>query len=345
MAIHSVRAIAVSVTIAATLLVAIPAAAQTKLVANAAFPRTHPMFIGALGPWIAAVEKATESRVMVEVPSASLAPFRRQWDMVAKGVADVAVNPNAFQRERLHFTQVVTLPFLTTNAEANSVSLWRAQKKFFDAHNEHKGMKLLGMFVHSGYNVQNSVKPITTIADLQGIKVRTGAGASQKIFKAIGGSPVSVPGTKLFEYVSKGTVDGVLATTGSIQTYKIGRYVKYVTYFPGTLGSGSFSLIMRQQSWDAIAPADQAAIDKISYETVSRAGGKAWDDQDKRGVADINQYKIKRNNAPAALVEAIKSKVGFLEEEWIAKAKEKGLADPRAAMNFYRDEGARLARQ
>lgn len=338
---QSTRLIALSLIGSAA--IASSAWAQSKLTANAAFPRSHPMFVGTLGPWVANVEKATNGRVKVEIPTASLAPFRRQWDMVSRGIADIAINPNAFQRERLHFTQVVTLPFLTTNAEANSVSLWRAQKKFFDKHNEHKGMKLLGMFVHSGYSVQNGLKPITTIADLQGIKIRTGAGASQKIFKAIGGSPVSVPGTKLFEYVSKGTVDGILATTGSIQTYKIGRYIKYVTDFPGTLGSGSFSLVMRQKSWDGLPATDRAAIEKISYETVSRAGGKGWDDQDKKGVADINQYNIRRNVAPASLVNAIKSKVQFLEDDWIAKAKKKGLADPKAALAYYRDEGKRLA--
>lgn len=201
------------------------------------------------------------------------------------------------------------------------------------------------MFVHSGYHIQNGVRPITKVSDLQGLKIRTGAGASQKIFKAIGGSPVSVPGVKLFEFVSKGTMDGILATTGSIQTYKIGRYIKYQTDVPGTLGAGSFSLIMNQKSWDALPAADKAAIDQISYEAISRKGGKAWDDQDKKGVADINQYNIKRNTAPPELIAGIQAKIGFLEKQWIEEAAEKGLSDPKAAINYYRDEGKRVARK
>ena len=321
------------------------ASAETILTGNAFFPRHHPFMTGVLGPWSKGVEQVTNGRVKVKIPPASMAPAPRQWDMVSKGIADVAVFANVFQRKRLHLQQIAQIPFLTTTAEATSVALWRTQQKYFAYANEYKGKQLLANFVHSGYNLQNNKRAITKVADFKGLKIRSSPGAAKAALDILGATVVTSPGVKIFEYVSKGTVDGLVSTYSTIRTYKIGRYLKHVTDFPGQLSNVSFSFFMNQKKWDALPAQDRKAIETISYEVLSRGGGKAWDDAQGGGFEDVKKYNIKITKADGAFMAELKSKLGFIETKWSAEAKKRGLADPGAAVTFYRSEAKRLAKE
>lgn len=320
-----------------------PAGAQTVLNGNAFFPRHHQLMTGVLGPWSEAVEKATNGRVKVKIPPASMAPAPRQWDMVAKGIADVAITANVFQRRRLLLPPIAELPFTTTSGEASSVALWRTQQKFFNAADEYKGMKLLGLINFAGFNIHNSVRPIAKIEDLKGVKFWTPPGPMKAVIGALGGIAVPAPGVKIFEFVSKGTVDGLVLPFGSINTYKIGRYLKYSTVIPGRLGSASFSFFMKREKWDGLAAADRAAIESVSYEKISRSGGKAWDDGEAKGLADIKRYDIQTMTASADFMKSLRAKLAFREQGWLKAAASRGI-DARAALEFYTAEGLKLAK-
>ena len=322
-----------------------PVLAQTKLTGNAFFPRHHPFMTGVLGPWSKGVEKVSKGRVTVVIPPASLAPAPRQWDMVAKRIADVAVFATTFQRKRLHMQQISKIPFLTTTAEATSVALWRTRQKFFKPADEFKGMKLLASFVHTGYILKNSKRPITKVADLKGLKIRSSPGSTKALLDKLGASVVTSPGVKIFEYVSKGTVDGLIATYSSIRTYRIGRYIKYVTEFPGQLSNVSFSFMMNQKVWDGLPAQDKKAIGGISHEVLSRGGGKAWDDAQGGGFDDVKKYNIKIVKADDSFMAELRRKSTFIQDQWMAEAKKRGLADPAAAVAFYRSEAKNLARE
>ncbi|MBT4589743.1 MAG: hypothetical protein HON14_12695 [Rhodospirillaceae bacterium] len=80
---------------------AYPAFAETTLTVNVSAPKPSTMYKAMFKPWMAEVEKATQGRVKIFAPAASLAPSPRQWDITAKGVADVAMTANTWQRKRL----------------------------------------------------------------------------------------------------------------------------------------------------------------------------------------------------------------------------------------------------
>jgi len=289
------------------------AVAETTLIGNAFFPRHHPFMKGVLDPWSKGVEKVTNGRVTVMIPPASLAPAPRQWDMVSKGIADVAVFANVFQRKRLHLQQIAQIPFLTTTAAATSVALWRTQQKYFNVHNEYKGKKLLANFVHNGYILKNRIRPVTKVADLKGLKIRSSPGAAKAALDVLGATVVTSPGVKIFEYVSKGTVDGLIATYSSIRTYKIGRYIKYITEFERQLSNVSFSFFMNQKKWDGLPANDRKAIETVSYEVLSKGAGIAWDTSQGGGYEDVKTYNIQITKADDAILAELRSKLGFIE--------------------------------
>ncbi len=85
--------------VAAAAMLALPAlggsasAEETKLLFNLFFPKQHSFPVGMFYPWAENVAKATNGRVKVEFSASSLAAPTRQFDMVSKGIADVAFSP------------------------------------------------------------------------------------------------------------------------------------------------------------------------------------------------------------------------------------------------------------
>src|ERR1700749_3869368 len=128
--------------------IALPARADTTLTMNVVMPRASSFFIGVYQPWKDAVERESKGRIKIEMPAATLAPLSRQWEMVTSGIADVALTPNDYIRERVKLPFLAEIPFIAPNSVAASVGIWRTQEKFFAPANEYKGVKLLGMWVN-----------------------------------------------------------------------------------------------------------------------------------------------------------------------------------------------------
>jgi len=321
-----------------------PASAETTLTMNVFIPRVTPFYRALMKPWAENVEKATQGRVKVHTPTASMAPLPRQWDMVAKGVTDVAMTANAFIRKRVSLPQIAELPFNTPSPVGATVGLWRTQQKFFNKANEYKGMKLLASFVLAGESFQSTGKPIRSIADLKGFKMRTSPGLAKVIMGKLGATVVTSPGVKQFEFISKGTVDGTMTGNGAVISFKYARYLKHVTEFPGKIGNSSFSFIMNKKTWDGLSAADKKAVDSVSGEKAIRKVGIAWEKFDKKALFVLKKNKVPVEQASAKFLADIKKRVGFLEKGWVKKADKKGV-DGAAALAFYKNTAAEVTKQ
>ena len=107
------------------------ARADATLTMNVAMPRTSSFFLGLYQPWKEAVERESHGHIKVEMPAASLAPLGRQWDMVSSGVADVAMSPDDFIRQRVKLPFLAEIPFLAPNSiAANRCDLAHAAEIF-----------------------------------------------------------------------------------------------------------------------------------------------------------------------------------------------------------------------
>ena len=86
------------------------ARAETKLLFNLFLPPKHPFNVGIFRPWAARVAAESGGRVTVEFSSASLGPPQKQWNLITKGIADVTMLANPFERNRLILPRIATLP-------------------------------------------------------------------------------------------------------------------------------------------------------------------------------------------------------------------------------------------
>jgi TRAP-type C4-dicarboxylate transport system substrate-binding protein len=321
--------------------VALPARAQVELSMSAWVPPSHMLVKDGMVPWMKEVERVTEGRVKIKLLPKPVTNAINHFDAVRDGLADVAFVSHAYTPARFQMVRVGVLPFSGDNAEVNSVALWRIYSKHFLKQDEHKGVKLLTIYTHGPGIFWNARKPIKTVEDFAGLKIRVGGGIAADVANALGVNTISKPAPESYELLSSGVVDGVMFPGESIVSFKLDKLVKYATQFPGGLYSDSHSVIMNLDRWNKISKADQEAIDKVSNEAFARNVGKAWDNNAGSGFDAFKAAGGAVIPADAALVKAVAEKTAHFEQEWVKMVDGKGL-DGKAILSEYRAEVKKL---
>src|SRR4030095_770995 len=131
----------------------------------------------------------------------------------------------------------------------NSVAYSRIHWKYFDKVGEYKGVKLLGVFTH-GPGQMFTKKPVRTIDDVQGLKIRTGGGIAEAVAKALGASAFVKPAPESFELLKSGVADGVFFPMESIVSFKLETVLEQATIFPGGMYSSGFRFFIKEDKGD-----------------------------------------------------------------------------------------------
>lgn len=311
-----------------------PASAETTLLFNRFIPAKHPFNVGMFIPWAKDVERVTNGSVKVKFTEKSLAPPPKQWNMVSKGIADVAMLANNFEAGRLKLPNIAQLPFGHDEAEKRGVSLWRTHQKYFSKANEYKGMKLLGLWTLSGANFLTD-KPINSLKDLKNYKMWAINGIPNQMMKSLGAVVVSVPGVQMFNVVSKGIVNGSVTSYYPLNTFKLMPYIKNITVIPGGFNSNNFSLLLNEEIWNGLTDAERTAIAGISGETIAINAGKRVDFLDSNAKKQALEKGIKIQTASPEFVAAMNEKLQFVTDNWVKEAAAKGV-DGKASIAFFK---------
>jgi len=323
-------------------LAAAPALAQTTTLTMSSWvsPQHH-LTANVLQGWANEVEKATSGRVKFTMlpkhPSAPPGTF----DAVRDGLVDLSYVTASYTPARHVLPLMPELPGGGDTALANSVAYSRIYWKHFHKVGEYKGVKLLGVFTH-GPGQMFTRKPVKSIADVQGLKIRTGGGVAEKVAKALGASAFVKPAPESYELLSSGVADGVFFPMESIISFKLDTVLEQATLFPGGMYSSAFGFFMNEDKWNKLPKQDQDAIEKISGEHIARLAGNSWDEADRKGMEALKKSGVKIVNANPEFVAEVKKRSAPIIEDWIKKASAKGV-DATRILEEFREELKKVA--
>lgn len=322
-------------TFCALLTAAGAASAQVTLTISSWVPPDHAVTTSQ-ADWCAEITKATSSRVKCNILAKTVAPPGKVFDAITDGLGDVSFDVHGYTPGRFKLTGLVELPFLGDSAEASSVAYQKIYEKHLAKFNEHRGLKVLSVFTHGPGIIMNSKRPLTKLADLDGLKFRVGGGIVNDIGKALGLNVTLRPASQSYEMLSSGVMDGTFFPAESVASFKLEKLIKYRTEFPGGLYNTSFAMVMNQATWEKISKADQEAIEKLSGESYARRVGRAWDKADRGGAALMQANGVEVTKASPAFVEEVRSKTSGLESKAINDAKAAGLTNAAEVLKEYR---------
>lgn len=297
-------------------------------------PPAHYIVTEMLEPWAEKVNEVTEGRVQVEFTN-PLGKPQAHLDLVRNGVADMGMSVHSYTASRFPLIEFAELPFTVEDGGINSVAYWRTYDKFMKEANEHRGVKLLGLWTSPATVIFTNKDEITNLDQLEGMKLRSPSPLFDSIGNAMDIVTVNAPASESYEMLSRGVIDGLFFQYDQLENFKLDKLLKSAVTAPGGLGKSSQYLFMNEKKWNAISEEDRAAIEKISGEYIAQDFGSKWNDAEIKSIQSLTDSGLKTYKVEGAELDELTNNLAFIEEEWIKTAAKKNV-DGKAALEFYR---------
>jgi TRAP-type C4-dicarboxylate transport system substrate-binding protein len=297
-------------------------------------PPTHHVITEMVQPWAADVEKATEGRVKIQILPALGAP-PTHFDLVKNGVADIAFSVHAYTPNRFKLTELSELPFTTDHAVVNSLAYWRTYQKHFAQANEHEGVVLLGLWTNGPYQLFTKANAFTSMDAVKGIKIRVPGTTVEKITKSLGMTPISSPLSEAYEQISRGVIQGMFQQRETVVAFNMTQHMPTASYAPGGFAHSSQYMVVNPAKWAALEPRDRAAIEKLSGEAMVRRFATVWQAKEADATAKLAAAGVKVTELQGPLLQDLRAKLAFVQEEWLVDAAKKS-PQAKVALDEYR---------
>ncbi|NUB45839.1 TRAP transporter substrate-binding protein [Fertoebacter nigrum] len=310
----------------ATLLSSAAFAQEVTLKFHQFLPQQAPIPSLVLDVWAKKVEAESGGRIKIEqYPAMQLGGKPTDlMDQVVDGIADIVWTLPGYTPGRFPQSEVFELPFVAGDAEATSRAYWELAEKYM-IDGEFKDIKVLGLWTH-GPGLIHSKTPITSVADLAGVKLRAPTRVTNMMATSLGATAVGMPVPAVPEALSKGVIDATIIpweVTGSI---RLSELLGNHTEFPGApLYTAAFVMAMNKDVYAGLPDDLKAIIDANSGLEFSAMAGRVSQEAD----GPARQLAVDAGNTIVELtpeqIEEWKVAAQPTIDTWLTEITEKGI--------------------
>ncbi|WP_119418273.1 TRAP transporter substrate-binding protein [Desertibaculum subflavum] len=281
----------------------LPAMAQQKMVLKAT--DVHPVGYPTVDAVIAMgkkLEAATGGRLSIQMfPSMQLGGEKEMIEQAQVGAlqyARISVGPMGPIVDELN---VFNMPFVFRDIpHMNKVIDGPIGDEMLAKLTASPQSKLVGLcWMDAGArSVYNSKKPIKSIDDLKGLKIRMmGNPIFVDTMNAMGGNGIAMGFDQLYNALQTGVVDGAENNPPSYESGKHFQVAKYYSLTEHLIIPEI--LVFSKATWDKLSKEDQALISKVAKEA-QQEQRKLWNEREAKSMAMIKQAGIEVITMPPA---------------------------------------------
>ena len=360
-----------------TRLLAATCAAATLAIASPAFSKDmiysifvsseHLLTKNVAVPFTDELRERTNGEINFEVASGgALAGARETLEAVENGTVDAGYIIDIYTPSALPQTALLSdLSLLIDNAVVGTAAMTETVlvscaecRESFEKHN----VVPLGFVATAVYALQ-CTSPVANLADMQGKKVRA-TGAWAPLIEELGGTPVNVPTSELFEGLQRGALDCSVGPVSHLPSYSLYEVVTDINEMPIGAYAGGSPLNMRKSVYEDLTQEQRDIIMDLApkyvaagimgYNSVdaeaaaeSKTKGINWHPQADDIVGVFDEYKkkvisaaIEKGKADSSITDAeamVNAYVANLEK-WTGIINEIGDDDPAALEAALREE-------
>jgi tripartite ATP-independent transporter DctP family solute receptor len=235
------------------------------------------------------LKKGTDGRLSIQIyPSMQLGGEKEMIEQAQVGalaMARVSVGPMGTLVPELN---VFNLPYLFRDAaHMEKVIDGPIGEEMLQKLSDHATAGLIGLaFMNAGTrNVYNSQRPIHTMADLSGLKIRTmGNPMFVDMMNAMGGNGVAMGYDQLINALQTGVVDGA---ENNYPSYATGQHYRYAKFYSQTehLMIPEI-LVFSKKIWETLSEEDRALVKKLGKEAQQKQRA-LWYAMEEKALADM----------------------------------------------------------
>ena len=278
-------------------------------------------------PWMEKVEKESGGRIRFEAyPAMQLGGTPVQlYDQAKDGVVDVVWTLPGNTAGRFPRVEVFELPFMMNNAEATSKAFWEYTQTM--AADEFKDTQVIALQVHGPGVIHSVDKPVKSIADMRGLKIRAPTRQVTKLMGVLGATPIGMPLPQIPDALSKGTITACVIPWEVVPAVKVNELTKFHAEFDpagGSLYTTTFIMTMNKAKYNALAPDLKKVIDNNSGMATSAALGKTQQGNDVPGRKSASDRGNTIYTVSAAEAQEFRRKSRSIEVDWVEDMNKKG---------------------
>jgi TRAP-type C4-dicarboxylate transport system substrate-binding protein len=312
---------------AVALAVSLGAAAQTKWDMPTPYAATN-FHTENVAQFAADVDKATGGKLKITVhPNASLFKAPEIKRAVQGGQAQIGeILLSGYSNEDPLFG-LDSVPFLATSYE-DAARLWKVSKKAVEERFAKQGMMVLYAVPWPPQGVYSS-RPLNSVADMKGLKMRSYNPYTSRIAELSGAQPVTIQAAELAQAFATGAVNANITSGATGYDTKAWEVVK--NYYDTQAWLPKNLVFVNRKAFDALDKATQAALLKAAADAETRG----WKISEEKTAWYLGELKKNGMNvaAPSAQLKADFQKIGAtMTEEWLQKAG----ADGKAIVEAFR---------
>jgi len=303
------------------------AQAQVKWDMPTPYPATN-FHTENIAQFVADIDKATGGKLKITVhPNGSLFKATEIKRAVQGGQAQMGeILISGYSNEDPVFG-VDSVPFLATSY-ADAARLWKASRKAIEERFAKQGMKVLYSVPWPPQGIY-STKPISSMADMRGLKMRAYNPYTSRIAELAGAQPVTIQVAELAQAMATGAVNANITSGATGYDTKAWEVVKY--YYDTQAWIPKNIVFVSAQAFDALDKASQKAV----LDAAAAAEARGWKVSEEKNKWYLEQ--LAKNgmqvSAPSAQLEADFKKVGqTMSAEWLKTAG----PDGKAILDAYR---------
>ena len=308
------------------------------LTASPAIPSVHKIMAPAMTVFAKNVEEQSKGRVKINfVWGSALHKLAEGFEAIRNDVTDITYTQTFYYPGEFPLSQLSALPYTFPNPVVTSIVAENLYPKYLKPEFEKRGAKLL-FWLNTGPFALYTRKPIRTIGDLQGQKIR-GAGTMQnQILKLLGAVPTSVGSPEVYTALQRGVMDGTMFAISSAAGYKFYEVTKYVTQASFTQIEVPASINPRTL---AALPKDIQAIIYAEARLAGIRGAMLYHEEDEKAVGEFRQHGAEVVTASPELAASLKKVLNPIRQKFIDDNEKEGrpakqmLADLDALVEKY----------
>lgn len=309
------------------LCIASAATAQTKWDMPTAYPANN-FHTENITQFVADIDKATGGKLKITVhPNASLFKANEIKRAVQGGQAQIGeVLISAYSNEDPIFG-ADSIPFLATSY-ADAGKLWKASQKAIDERFAKQGMRVLYSVPWPPQGIYSN-KPLASIADMKGLKMRTYNPATSRIAELAGAQPVTIQASELAQAMATGAVNANITSGATGYDSKAWEQVKY--FYDAQAWLPKNIVFVNAAAFNALDKPTQDAILKAAAEAEAR-GWKISEEKSKWYLEQLAKNGMTVAPPSPALNGELKKIGDTMTSEWTKQAG----PDAQAVVDSYK---------
>ena len=271
-----------------------------------------------------AVAKHSKGEIKITVHTGGALGYKSKdhFDAVSDGAVEIADTPGNFLGGIDSFMLLSSLPFLAKTVDEAHVLMEVAMpeyEKIFEA----AGQKVLYASPWPASGIW-AKKSIGSVADLEGVKIRTYDPSGTKTLKAVGAAPIQLAWADVVPQLATGGISAVLTSAEGGVTQK---FVQHTPHFTEINYAVPLNFVhMNKDTYDALSSELQAAVMAAAGE----ASARNWAEVVGRTQRNYDILKDEGGIIATELSDSFLQDLGkagsAVLDEWLAKTGERGAA-------------------